>query len=60
LTEQKRNANPFVALAKAALEEKNKNTPTYVDEQRKFKPHGGAPKPSKGHGNKIIKKTGRA
>ena len=58
MTEQKRNPNPFIRMAQEA---KNKN----IDDHEflhnsKNLTNVKVPKPTKGFGNKIVKKTGRA
>jgi hypothetical protein len=56
-SEQKRNPNPFVRMAQEAKE--NHKSTKYVDIM-KSELNTKASKPTKGFGNKIIKKTGRA
>ena len=58
MTEPKRNPNPFVRMAQEA---KNKAAEDHsLPNAKKPETKVSVPKSSKGFGNKIIKKTGRA
>lgn len=57
MTEPKRNSNPFVRLAQEA---KAKAAHQHPIVENKPQSSISAPKPTKGFGEKIIKKTGRA
>lgn len=57
MSDNKKNHNPFIRMAQEAKEIQHGNVPGNTN-----KPmiNTKVPKPTKGFGNKIIKKTGRA
>lgn len=57
MTESKRNPNPFIRMAQEAKAKAANQHPINDDKPLQ---NVSAPKPTKGFGNKIIKKTGRA
>lgn len=56
MTEQKRNPNPFIRLAQQAKQEQEKHAPTKNGVPSTT---AKAPKPTKGFGGKVMRKTGR-
>lgn len=55
MTEEKKSKNPFVNMANEAKARATKITPEKAAQIQKAK----APKPSKGFGSSVMRKTGR-
>lgn len=52
---EKKNLNPFIRMAQEAKQRNTKITPEKAQQIQQAK----APKPSKGFGSTVMKKTGR-
>lgn len=52
---EKKSPNPFINMAREAKERATKITPEKAQQIQQAK----APKPSKGFGNQVMRKTGR-
>lgn len=57
MTEKKRNSNPFIRMAQQV---KESEISSVLPDQPRHPINTKIPKPTKGFGSKIIKKTGRA
>ena len=55
MTEPKKSSNPFINMAREAKARDTKITPEKAAQIQRVK----GPKPSKGFGNSVMKKTGR-